>query len=925
MVELGSLLPLIYNGALLLGLAFLYDLLAIPARDGAPTRPQQLLLGAGVGVIGVILMLTPWRFNEGVVFDTRSVLLSISGLFFGVVPTVVAMLMTSALRIYQGGAGALTGVSVIVVTGCMGIGWRLWRQPALATLSWRELYRFGWIVHGVMLFLFMVTLPLATAQQVLAAITVPVLLIYPLATMLLGQLLVNRQRRELAAEALLASEQRHRSYVDSAPYGVLVIDATGAYLEANPAACQISGYSLDELLQLRITDLLTADAQSAGLQHFQQVFATGQAYGEYAMHRKDGSIWWSSVAAVRLSPTRALGFLSDVTERKTTQEALQQAEKDYRDLYEHAPDLFLSVDTATGRIIQCNETLAKALGYPKEELLGQRVVDFYAPGQEAIYQQISHTFATTGQIQDAELQIHRKDGTLLHVILNATAVRDEQGKILHSHASWRDVSERKAAEQLAAIAQTALRQNEERFRHVASSISDIAYSCVAPAGAGYRLEWMTGAAERITGYTVDEIIAMGCWVHLVTAEDEPLFAEHITGLAVGATSTCEVRLHTRHGEIVWVAVTAECVADGTGRRLYGAVVDITDRKRAEAALRQSEEKAVALINATSEAAFLMTPDGVVLAHNMELARRFNMPASDIIGHTIYDFLPPQVAKRRSNIVQEVVRTRQPLRFRDENIQSTVDNSIYPILDVNGEVTQLAIYARDVTAQMVAEERYQTLFREMLDGFALHEIICDEQGRPIDYRFVDVNPAFERLTGLRAKAVIGRTILEVLPTTEPHWIDTYGRVALTGEPLFMENFSQAIGRYFEVTAFSPAANQFATIFVDVTERRRVETALRRRDALLEALSFAADRFLQVTNWEQVMPEVLEHLGNAAAVSRVYLFQNDTKPSGHILSSQRFEWCAPGVSPQIENKLLQNVPFGQIGFIVEPRRIDQRQCA
>jgi PAS domain S-box-containing protein len=128
-------------------------------------------------------------------------------------------------------------------------------------------------------------------------------------------------------------------------------------------------------------------------------------------------------------------------------------------------------------------------------------------------------------------------------------------------------------------------------------------------------------------------------------------------------------------------------------------------------------------------------------------------------------------------------------------------------------------ARDVTAQRKLEQDYQTLFREMLDGCALHEIILDGQGQPVDYRFLAVNPAFERITGLKSEEVVGRTVLQVLPDTERHWIDTYGRVALTGVPTQFDNFSVELGKYFEVRAFRPAPGQFACIFVDVTERRR----------------------------------------------------------------------------------------------------------
>lgn len=125
----------------------------------------------------------------------------------------------------------------------------------------------------------------------------------------------------------------------------------------------------------------------------------------------------------------------------------------------------------------------------------------------------------------------------------------------------------------------------------------------------------------------------------------------------------------------------------------------------------------------------------------------------------------------------------------------------------------------------SEERYRLLFDTMTEGFALHEIITDERGRPRDYRFLEVNPAFERLTGLKRPDLIGRSVQEVLPSIEPYWIETYGRVALTGEPAHVENFSAALGRWFEVLAYRPLPGQFAVVFSDITGRKRNEEDLR----------------------------------------------------------------------------------------------------
>ncbi len=129
--------------------------------------------------------------------------------------------------------------------------------------------------------------------------------------------------------------------------------------------------------------------------------------------------------------------------------------------------------------------------------------------------------------------------------------------------------------------------------------------------------------------------------------------------------------------------------------------------------------------------------------------------------------------------------------------------------------------QDISELKNIEEMYSMLFYNMLNGFALHEIICDDAGNPVDYRFLTVNPQFEIMTGLNKEDIIGKTVLEVLPNTEKVWIDKYGNVALTGEPVSFENYSVEFDKYFEVNAFQTNPNQFATIFTDVTERRKEE--------------------------------------------------------------------------------------------------------
>ncbi len=135
-------------------------------------------------------------------------------------------------------------------------------------------------------------------------------------------------------------------------------------------------------------------------------------------------------------------------------------------------------------------------------------------------------------------------------------------------------------------------------------------------------------------------------------------------------------------------------------------------------------------------------------------------------------------------------------------------------------TSEALQVSEAHCQTLARN-YRMLFEQMVNGFALHEMIFDAEGKPIDYRFLDVNPAFERLTGLVGSTILGRSVKEVLPQTEAYWIEAYGRVVLTGVPIHYENYAQDLDRYFQVTAYRPVPGQFACIIADITQQKHLE--------------------------------------------------------------------------------------------------------
>ena len=157
----------------------------------------------------------------------------------------------------------------------------------------------------------------------------------------------------------------------------------------------------------------------------------------------------------------------------------------------------------------------------------------------------------------------------------------------------------------------------------------------------------------------------------------------------------------------------------------------------------------------------------------------------------------------------------------------------------------------------SSEKYTMLFEKMQDGFAVHEIVCNDQDQPVDARYLDVNPAFEGLIGLTRKELVGRTVLEFLPNLDPALIIQLGQVALSGEPIHFEHFFPEWNVYYEVTAFCPKAGQFACLLTDVTERKRAEETLRQHREQLERLVSERTAELQkeISDHKQTEQEIL----------------------------------------------------------------------
>jgi two-component system CheB/CheR fusion protein len=196
--------------------------------------------------------------------------------------------------------------------------------------------------------------------------------------------------------------------------------------------------------------------------------------------------------------------------------------------------------------------------------------------------------------------------------------------------------------------------------------------------------------------------------------------------------------------------------------------------------------------------------------------------------------------------ERLIRLNERIQAQQEELQAQFEElqSQHEELQAQGEELQsqneeLRAQAEELQAQdqelhrtvdrlAASEERYHGLFTHLSEAFALHELVYDESGRALDYRFLVANQAFEQATGLEASRVIGRTVRQVIPDIEAFWIERYAEVVRTRRPARFESFAAALGRHYQVVAFAVGVDRFATLFMDVTQQKRAEQALRQAD-------------------------------------------------------------------------------------------------
>lgn len=389
------------------------------------------------------------------------------------------------------------------------------------------------------------------------------------------------------------------------------------------------------------------------------------------------------------------------------------------------------------------------------------------------------------------------------------------------------------------------RLTEERIRSAASSADLQRWQQAMDAAGDGLWDWKVQTGETffstrwkaMLGYDEADIRPdVSEWKERVHPDDLAAAMAAVQRHLAGETPTyrSEHRMRAKDGSYRWIldrGCAVERAPDGQPLRMVGTHSDITNQRELEGRLRASEEQLRTVVESAGAGYFRLDRSGCFVAVNAAwLSMHGYETPEEILGRHFSVTQTEEDLPQARQIVEQLLRG-EPVpvgEYSRRRRDGSIGYHSFSCRSVRaaGEVVGLEGFLIDSTELRRARNDFRMVFERILDGFAVHEIICDEQGRPCDYRFLAVNPAFERLTGLAADKVVGRRVREVIPDLDRRWVDVYGRVALTGEPVEFVEYSAEIGRTFQVRAFRPAAGQFACVVADVTEKRRAEAEVRK---------------------------------------------------------------------------------------------------
>jgi PAS domain S-box-containing protein len=653
--------------------------------------------------------------------------------------------------------------------------------------------------------------------------------------------------RKKAEEALRKSEERFRTVFEKTALGIVIGDMEGHVVECNSALGLMLGYSVEELKGKLFSEFTyPADANLEWPLIRDLMAGKCDKYEiEKRYIRKDGEIIWvhltgNIIFGRNKEPLIGVATIEDITERRKAEEELKKSEARLRLIAQAGRIGFFEYNVSKD-IAYWSPEHYELLGYESGSVISwdRWLVGVHPEDRERVmanYVRLMERGRSEGHVQGHkdEYRFIRPDGSIVWIEsdLSLSIVNNEA--IIRG--SIRDITERKKA--------------EEKLAYSALLLENVSEAIIGTDPNFCITGWSKGA-ERIYGYSAKEAIGKTI-SELIKTEYPNQDRERILRefLSEGSWKG-EVKQRTKEGKYIYIASAVSLIKNSKGEITATVAVNRTQRKKAEEALRQSQElisKQLEEIKSYYDNApvglAILDRDLRYIRVNNRFAEINGMPAEEHIGKTVREVVPT-LAEQAEELPRKIIKSGEAVRnieFIGETAacpgeKRTWLESWIPIKDSSGEVTALYVMAEDITERKKAEEAlkeseflYRTLFDNTEDGFALVEPIFDAKGESDDYRIIQVNKTWERQTGTEANFIMGKRIKEVMPNTEPVWAAKYTKIVKTGKADHFEEYNQFTNRWYDVYAFPYKQGKVGLLFRDVTARKEMEKHLQDKERL-----------------------------------------------------------------------------------------------
>jgi len=569
-------LDLIFNLALLVALSVVSGF--IDKRWARETRTGALLQGVLFGAVIIMGMLRPLDMGSGLIFDGRSVMLSLCALFFGPLAAAVSCVMALACRISIGGAGLIMGILTSLSSTAIGLIFFYQNKSSLHPPSAKYLYVLGLAVHAAVAAL-MFTLPGSLAWNTFKNLAGPILLLFPLATLLAGKILSDHLSMMQSAAALSESEERYRLLFEASLDAVMLTAPDGRILSANPAACRLLCRSEEELIAVGRDGIMDReDPRLAGALAERE--KTGKFAGELTMIRKDGTKVPVEITTAifedRCGQARTSMIIRDITRRLREEESLKKLQALLAETQKLSKIGGWEIDLTTGRW-QWTEETYKIYGISADvHLSEEEAMNFYTPEDRPVITAAFRRLLETGEPYDLELQFIKASGEPLRVrTIGQAEWRD--GKIVRVFGNIMDITERKEIE-----------SRQMRLLDILDSSLNEIYIIDAET---LCFEYVNQGALNNIGFSMEEMKRMTP-LDINPHLSEQTFRDMLAQLKAGKVKQQVFEAaHRRKDQSVYPVEVYLQPHSGAGHEVFFAVInDISERKAVEARILKINEE-----------------------------------------------------------------------------------------------------------------------------------------------------------------------------------------------------------------------------------------------------------------------------------------------------------------------------------------------